>query len=106
MNMPHDEIISRISELLPTFEASNQTKRIRAFEIAQLHIHDLIQNQKVDEDEALIIISRLFNHNPDFKKSALMMAVCLDQTKGHLHPVGFRFANDIRSDLGLELVTA
>ncbi len=103
--MTHEDILQKLSDSLPGFEASNQANRIKVFEVAQAHIQHLIEDQLLNEDQAFFLISVLFNHNTDFKKSALMMAVCLDQIeKDHLHPVGLRFANDIRGDLGLELV--
>jgi hypothetical protein len=104
--MTHEDILQKLSDSLPRFEASSQEQRIRVFEIAQTNIQKLIEDHLLNDDQAFFLISVLFNYNTDFKKSALMMAVCLDQVDSdQLHPVGLRFANDIRNDLGLERVT-
>jgi hypothetical protein len=103
--MTHDDILKTLSDSLPNFEASSQENRIKVFEIAQEHIHHLIDDQLLNDDQAFFLISLLFNRNTNFKKSALMMAVCLDQIDtDYLHPIGLRFANEIRRDLGLEPV--
>lgn len=105
--MTYEDILKKLSDSLPSFETSNQENRIELFGIAQEHIQKLIQDHKMNVDQAFFLNSVLFNHNTDFKKSALMMAVCLDQVDtDHLHPIGLRFANEIRSDLGLEPVPA
>jgi hypothetical protein len=104
--MTHDDILKTLSDSLPSFEASSQENRIKVFEVAQKHIHNFIDDKLMNDDQAFFLISLLFNQNTNFKKSALMMAVCLDQINtGHLHPIGLRFANEIRGDLGLEPVT-
>jgi len=105
--MTQEDILQKLSNSLPSFEASSQENRIRVFEMAQESINDLVQDRMLNEDQAFFLISLLFNHNTDFKKSALMTAVCLDQIDNeNLHPVGLRFANDIRDDLGLDPVAA
>jgi hypothetical protein len=103
--MTHDDILKNLSDSLPSFIASSQENRLRVFVIAQEHINNLIDDHLLNDDQAFFLISMLFNKNTDFKKSALMMAVCLDQVDtDHLHPIAIRFANEIRRDLGLELV--
>lgn len=105
--MTQEDILQKLSASLPSFEASSQENRIRVFEIAQDYINDLVRDRMLNEDQAFFLISLLFNQNTDFKKSALMTAVCLDQIENeHLHPFGLRFANDIRDDLGLDPVMA
>ena len=105
--MTHEDILNKLSASLPRFDAGSQENRIRVFEMAQEHIHHLIDDHLLNDDQAFFLISLLFNRNTDFKKSALMMAVCLDQVDtDHLHPIALRFVNEIRNDLRLEPVPA
>ena len=94
------EVYDNLQKSIPSIGFLNRKKRVIAYlkvtKLAQKYVDD----QQISEDNAYYLLSTLARKSSPFQKSAMMTALNLENIDRKLiQPVGFKYANKMRSNL-------
>lgn len=80
----------------------SRKKRVSAYLKTTRITQEMIDEQTIDEDKALFVLSLLVRKYPRFQKAAMMTALNLATIdRAITTPIGFKFANGLRCNLKL-----
>ncbi len=93
---------NKLQENMPPIGFLSRKKRIKAYiQITQITDY-MLNNDEINEDSALFILSLLMRKCSAFQKAATMTALSLDSIgKSVLPPIGLKFSLEIRKNLSL-----
>ncbi len=99
------QVFTQLCNSMPAIGFISRKKRLSAFVSVTSKAQSLLDTGEVTEDEVLFVLSMIVRKRKDFQKAAMMAAFSLPNvSKGILLPIGFKFANQIRLNMGRSLV--
>ncbi len=103
MNLDNAEKIFKVLyNSMPSIGFLSRKKRILAFISVTRDLQSMINAGDTDEEQAMFVLSMLMRKNKDFQKAAMMTALNLQHIGNKpLSDTGFKFANEIRTNMKL-----
>lgn len=99
------QVFTELCNNMPAIGWISRKKRLSAYQVVTSRAQSLLDTNKITEGEVLFVLSMMVRKRKGFQKASMMAAFSLPSvSKGILTPVGFKFANEIRSNMGRSLV--
>ena len=99
------EFYDQLYNSVPSIGFLSRKKRVRAYIKVTKLTQQMIDAEEISEDHAMYLLSILARKYARFQKAAMMTALSLEQIdKKLLTPVGFKYANELRTNLQLHPV--
>lgn len=94
------EAYEQLFKSVPDIGFLNRKKRIGAYLKVTKIAQELIDEEKISEDQGLYLLSILVRKYSPFQKASMMAALNLSDIERKLiSAIGFKYANDFRSSL-------
>jgi hypothetical protein len=96
----------KLVSCLPPIGFLSRKKRIFAYLVVTTNAQQMIDYDEINEAEALFVLSMLMRKNKNFQKAGMMAALNLSSLdESELKPIGFKYANEIRKNLKLAVIS-
>ena len=96
------EVYKKFHQSMPSIGFISRKKRIKAYIKVTNLAQKMINDEDINEDEAIFILSLMAKKSNDFRKAATMAALSLNTLPNNvLKAAGFRYANEMRCNLNL-----
>ncbi len=94
------EAYKKLRNSIPPMGFLSQKKRVIAFLRVTKLAQQMIDEQKISEDNALYLLSTLARNCAPFHKAVMMTALHLANiNRKQIQPVGFKYANNMRCNM-------
>ncbi len=99
------KIYTTLLKHMPSIGLLSRKKRVKAYIKVVNMTQDMIDNDEIDSDEALFILSIMTKKSHCFRKAGMMTALNLNVIPaGQIKAIGFQYANEMRQNLSLPAV--